>query len=228
MALFEFLGKKKEHEEAMPPLGPPAPDQLQRPFPPTPAMPKITSPGTAPSEAPVQKVLDFRSQGLNDDEIISELQMQGYSLVQIDSALRQAAASAAVKGPAPISGQLSQPMPSEKDFEKLAESIIEEKWKQAEERFEKEREWKEKTEIRMATIEKSVTDTKETLESLNRAIVGKINEYDKSLLSVGTEMKAMEQVFKQILPTLTSNVTELSRVAKEFKRKKPTIKMPGK
>ncbi len=224
MALFEFLGKKREREEATPPLGPPAPEQLRRPFPPTPAMPRIMSPRTAPSEAPVQRVLDFRGQGLNDDEIISELQIEGYTLTQIDSALRQAAASDAVKGPAPISGQQPQPMPSEKDFEKLAESIIEEKWKQAGERFEKEREWKEKTEVRMATIEKSVTDAKETLESLNRAIVGKVNEYDKSLLSVGTEMKAMEQVFKQILPTLTSNVTELSRVAKEFKRKKTPVK----
>lgn len=218
MALFEFLGRKKEKEEAMPTLGPPIPVPIKRP--PTPAMPNIPPPTTAfPSGVPTDKVVELREQGLSDDEIVSELQIQGYSMPQIESGLSQSKMSGFVKGPTAISGQEQQRL-SEKDFEKLAESIVEEKWKAVEEKLEKEREWKERNEVRMATLEKSHTDLKEALESLNRAIVGKISEYDRSILSVGTEMKAMEKVFKQILPTLTDNVTELSRVTKELKKKK--------
>lgn len=221
MALFEFLGRKKTKEESMPPLGPPIPEPIRRPMP---AMPNIPPPATAfPSRVPTEKVVDLRGQGLSDEEIVSELQIQGYSMPQIESSLSQSKMSSFVKGQAPISGQ-EQPQLSEKDFEKLAESIVEEKWKAVEEKLEREREWKEKNEVRLATIEKSHADLKEALESLNRAIVGKISEYDRSILSVGTEMKAMEKVFKQILPTLTDNVTELSRVTKELKKKKAVAK----
>lgn len=211
MGLF---GGKKEEEE-LPPLGPPAPS----PMPPTPRIPPPTG---MPSGVPMQKVLDLQAQGLSDEEIISELQTQGYTLPQIESALKQSKGAAAVRGPAPISG--GKPAVSEKEFEKLAESIVEERWKVVEERLEKEREWKEKTEGRVAAVEGELKDLITRIESLNRAIVGKISDYDKSLLSVGTEMKAMEKVFKQILPNLATNVTELSRVTKELKKQKKTKK----
>lgn len=202
-----FGKKEEEKEEEMPPLGPPAPQP-----------PSIPPPTGAPTGIPMQKVLDLQAQGLSDEEIISELQTQGYTLPQIESALKQSKGAAAVQGPAPISG--AKPAPSEKDFEKLAESIVEERWTDIEERLEKERDWKEKVESKVTVLEKEFENLKSGLESLNRAIVGKISEYDKSLLSVGTEMKAMEKVFKQILPTLSSNVTDLSRIAKDLKKQK--------
>ncbi len=211
---FDFFSKKKEEE--LPPLGPPAPEPERYPVP-----PRIPPPGTSPSGVPVQKILDMQAQGLSEDEIISELQTQGYSLPQIESALRQSKGAGAVGGAAPISGAQ---IFSEKEFEKLAESIVEEKWGTIEERLEKERDWKEKTDTRLGIFEKTLSDLKDTLESLNRAIIGKVEEYDKSLLSVGTEMKAMEKVFKQILPSLTSNVTELSRITKGLKQKKTAKK----
>ena len=49
--------------------------------------------------------------------------------------------------------------------------------------------------------------------------MSKIADYDKNLLSVGTEIKAME-VFQKVLPTLTENVGELSRITKEIKIQK--------
>ena len=53
-------------------------------------------------------------------------------------------------------------------------------------------------------------------------IVAKISDYDKNLLDVGTEIKAMEKVFQKVLPELTGSVSELSRITKGIKGKKKT------
>ena len=81
-------------------------------------------------------------------------------------------------------------------------------------------EWKDKTDSRIDKIEQSLTDLKGDLSSLHKGIIGKISEYDKSLLSVGTEIKAMEKVFQKVLPELTSNVQQLSRMTKTRKTTK--------
>ena len=62
-----------------------------------------------------------------------------------------------------------------------------------------------------------MSDVKADLETLHKAIVSKIGEYDKNLLDVGTEIKAMEKVFQKVLPTLTENVSELSRITRQVK-----------
>ncbi len=43
-------------------------------------------------------------------------------------------------------------------------------------------------------------------------------EYDQNILNVGTEIKVMEKVFQKVLPTLTENVNELSRITKGMKK----------
>jgi hypothetical protein len=49
-------------------------------------------------------------------------------------------------------------------------------------------------------------------------------DYDKNLLDVGTEIKAMEKVFQKVLPELTSSVQELGRITKTAKAAKPAKK----
>ena len=68
--------------------------------------------------------------------------------------------------------------------------------------------------------EQELEDLKGDVENLHKAIVAKIGEYDKNLLDVGTEIKAMEKVFQKVLPELTGSVSELSRITKGIKTKK--------
>ena len=68
---------------------------------------------------------------------------------------------------------------------------------------------------RVDKMEQSLTDVKTDLDGLHKAIVARIGEYDKTLIDVGTEIKAMEKVFQKVLPELTSNVQELSRMTKK-------------
>ena len=78
-------------------------------------------------------------------------------------------------------------------------------------------EWKDSVNARMERIEQQVTDIKSDLDGLHKAIIARVGEYDKTLSSVGTEIKAMEKVFKDVLPEMTSNIQELSKLTKEFK-----------
>ena len=169
------------------------------------------------------------------DQVIQELERQGYNSSQIFDALNQAS----LMGPNPGIDQ-SQNFPQQQDFsqeqfmpqqpmdqpqapqpqidkgqiEEVAEAIIDEKWKEFEEDLKVIIEWKEKTESKINKFEQEIADLAATLNSLNKSLMGKISEYDKNISSVGTEIKAMEKVFEKVLPSLTENVNKLERMSK--------------
>ena len=232
MAIFDFLKKKEE----------PLPDQgLYGPPGPPPIGPDTASAGAGQGDTPTEYVLNMQRQGLTNNQIIQILQRQGYSQRQIYDALNQVQVKGAVEqaplfqstpsgdqglGPPPglppasTPGQPSQQGQSvrpSQEIEATVEAVVEERWKDVDKRLEKEKEWKAQTDARLARLEQYVTDLKGDLDNLHRAIVSKISDYDKNLLSVGTEIKAMEKVFQKVLPTLTESVGELSRITKEIK-----------
>ncbi|MEK6874285.1 MAG: hypothetical protein AABX52_00890 [Nanoarchaeota archaeon] len=215
MAMFDFLKKKSAQEPNLS-------------FPPAPA----------PTETPTEYVTSMQQQGLSNNQIIQILQRQGYNQTQVYDALNQATLKSTITGATPISAEEIQtpiiPQPAEApqqrtlpagdshtaSFEEIAESIVDEKWKELQKKIDKDREWRDQTEIRITKIEQQITDLRTELDNLHRAIISKIGDYDKSLLSVGTEIRAMEKVFQKILPELTDNVSELSRITKAIKSKK--------
>ncbi|MEM3690267.1 MAG: hypothetical protein QXZ40_00875 [Candidatus Micrarchaeia archaeon] len=105
-------------------------------------------------------------------------------------------------------------------IEEIAEAIIDEKWNEFIVNVNKIIAWKEKTEARMTALEKRMDDLKASVDQLQKAILEKVGEYDKHVTEVGVELKAMEKVFQKVLPTFTSNINELSRIASELKEKK--------
>ena len=48
-----------------------------------------------------------------------------------------------------------------------------------------------------------MADLKSDFDGLHKAILGKIGEYDKNLVNIGTDIKAMEKVFQKVIPILT-------------------------
>ena len=101
--------------------------------------------------------------------------------------------------------------------EEISEAIIEEKWKDLMKDFTKVMEWKTSMEQRIAVLEQRFADLKAAFDSLQKSVVEKVSDYDKSVKDVGSEMKALEQVFQKIIPTMTENVNELSRITKGMK-----------
>ena len=212
MALEIFKKKEEIPAAPAPPVAPPG-----APVPVPPAGP--------PAGTPTDYVLSLQRQGLTPNQIIQTLQRQGYSQAQISDAMNQASVKVAVTGgEAPISGQFPQgpailPPSGSEHFEEIAESIVNEKWEDFSKELEKESVWKEKTESRVGVLEGQLGEIRKDLDNLHKAIVSKVSDYDKNLLSVGTEIKAMEKVFQQILPSLTENVAELSKITKSMKKK---------
>ncbi len=201
------------------------------------------------STVPVDEVLRMKEQGFTNNQIVQALQRNGYKMHQVFDAMNQADLRSAgpVEGAVPAelaepslgqpveqdsipdlpSGQLAEEEPQqapqeryEEHVEEVAEAIIEEKWEDLMKSINKLLEWKEEMENRMAAVEQSMKDLKENFSSLQRSVFGKVAEYDKSMKSVGADIQAMETVFQKVLPTLTDNVNELSRLTKKAKEKK--------
>ena len=208
MAMFNF-GKKREVEENTP------------------------APGN-----PINMIMAMKQRGMGNDQIIQELEMQGYNSSQIFDAINQTNLSG---NDAPFVPQGSmqppqmqefpqqtyaQPMPQfeqppqqvdREQIEEIVEAIIDEKWKEFERDIKLIIEWKDKTESKIDQMDQQIRDLAGSLNTLQKSIIGKVSEYDKNLTNVGVEIKAMEKVFQKVLPSLTENVNKLERMSKGSK-----------
>ncbi len=214
MALMDIFKKKKEEQA---PYGMPA--GMPQGMPPMPGeMPPM------PSEVPISQVVSMQSQGLTNNQIIQTLQRQGFQATQIYDALAQAEAKRSIEpmevpGEMPPKTEVRPAPPAHPESEAVVEQIIEEKWQELQKDLAKINEWKDMVTSRMDKLEQSTIDMKTDLDGLHKAIVSRIGEYDKTLMDVGTEIKAMEKVFQKVLPELTGNIQELSRITKNVKGK---------
>ncbi|MEM4246742.1 MAG: hypothetical protein QXR48_00250 [Candidatus Woesearchaeota archaeon] len=219
MGLLDIFKKKPAAEAPAPVAGYPVPMGMP-------------VPGPMPPEVPTDQVLAMRQQGLTNNQIIQTLQRQGYQPQQIYDAMAQAEMKGGAEPmpEAPSAGVGEFPAAetapkgaaeTPKGFEEIAEAVVEEKWNEFMKEIGKINEWKEATTSRLDKLDQSLADMKSDLDNLHKAIVSKISEYDKNLLDVGTEIKAMEKVFQKVLPELTGSVAELSRITKTAKTAKP-------
>lgn len=110
---------------------------------------------------------------------------------------------------------------NEEEIEELIEAIIEEKWDALEKNVNKIVEWKDSVQDELIDIKEKFGIIQTNFDNLHKAIVGKIGDYDQNILNVGTQLKAMEQVFSKVLPAFTDNVNELTRITDKMKRKGP-------
>lgn len=126
--------------------------------------------------------------------------------------------------PAPPSGasSSSQELLTE-DIEKIAESIIGEKWDKVKGELDSLTSWK-------TEIGTQVTEFKSQLEALDKkvadaqnAMIGKVDEYNKSLQGVNVEIQAMGKVFEKVIPQFTDNVNRLSELVDNKSVSKPVI-----
>ncbi len=197
MGVFDFLKKKEA-----PPTAEPQP--------------------SAP--VPVDQVYSLKQQGYTNEQIVQYLQQQGFSYQQIYDAITQTETRAEAEpyaSPPMAYEEVPAPQTAPKEgTEELVEKIIQEKWQELTRELGKFNEWKEKTDSRLDKIEQSISDIKGQMDNLQKAVVGRVSEYDKALLDVGTEIKAMEKVFQKVLPDLTTSVQELSRITKTVKKGK--------
>lgn len=193
---------------------------------------------------PLEEVTTLKEQGLSDNQIIDELKRRGYSLPQISDALAQTAI-AAPGNPgemsSPVEGQVMSPegtspevVPSEPTsappvahleelegrIEEIVESVIDEKWDLLIKEVKKILEWKEKKEDEIKALGRDIEKLKDDFKELHQGVLGKLESYDERMIEVGTELKAVGKVFKEVVPEFVEQVKELRSITKNIKRKK--------
>ena len=121
----------------------------------------------------------------------------------------------------PLGNNFSQSSNSPEEIKELidetVEKIIEEKWDKVTTDVEKVLKWKNTVEHEIQGLNENLGEIKENFERMEKKIMSKINDYDKDILDIGSEIKALEKVFQKITPTLVNNVNELSKIAKTFR-----------
>lgn len=194
------------------------------------------------NDMPIDQVKAMRSKGFDNNQIVQALQRNGYSSTRIFDALNQAdlVTGAAMpsdssfmgdQAPAPPGYDAPESMQnygggggmgggvSNEEVEELVESIIDEKWEELAKDINKIVEWRNDVESRISKMEQRFESLKDEFDKLHQAIIGKIGDYDKNILEVGAEVKAMEKVFSKVLPLFTENVNELNRITQDIKKK---------
>lgn len=108
---------------------------------------------------------------------------------------------------------------STEQIEEITESIVDEKWEEFLTKIGDISLWKENVNNELIAIKQEILRTQDRFANLQRAILGKVDEYNQNIGNISTEMKALEKVFQKILQPLTSNIKELSRITKKLKKK---------
>ncbi len=107
----------------------------------------------------------------------------------------------------------------EEIIEEIIEKVVDEKMNTTIKNVKRVISWKEKVENDIAVLKEDIINLKDSFDRLEKRILGKINDYDKNILNVNSEIKALEKVFQKITPTLVNNVNELSRIVRDIKIK---------
>ncbi len=188
-----------------------------------------------PAQDLVNEVTGLRSQGLGNDEIVQRLLYKGYSNAAIFDAMSETELTPALESSSdtmdyqelqPTYNQgyaevQSSPAPTvdASKISEIAESIIEEKWSDLIDHVNRIIEWKSSMEIKLTSMDEQIKGLRADFESLQKGVLGRINDSDSTMREVGTDIKALEQVFKKILPGFVENVNELSRITQSLKKK---------
>jgi len=113
----------------------------------------------------------------------------------------------------------TQPVKSEmENVEVLIENIVEEKWKRMMENYGDILSWKEKVRTEIIAVKQELLRLRTRLENTEQAILGRVTQYDKDIIEMGSDVKALEKVLQNILKPLTSSIKELQEVTRKLKK----------
>jgi len=108
---------------------------------------------------------------------------------------------------------------STETIEEITEEIVNEKWREVKTRITDVVEWKNYADRRITAIDDRLKRIELSLDRLQAALLGKVQEYGRSIRDVGSEVESLEGAFSKVLSPLISNVKELGRITEEIKLK---------
>jgi len=119
-----------------------------------------------------------------------------------------------------MGSSMPSPQISTDYIQQVAEEVVEEKWDDLMSKVGDIRLWKDKIDNDITSIKQEIIRTQNHFSSLQKAVLGKVSEYNENILNINTEMKALEKVFEKIIQPLTENIKELGKITNKLKTKK--------
>lgn len=169
---------------------------------------------------------EMRASGMSSRDIVRDLTSKGYPSADILSGFQTPQNSPAEypatmpTAPSPYPFKSFAPKPSTDEIQEIAESIVKEKWKASEKEIESIKKWRDDFETNLSNLSDRMTKLEMKMDSVEQAILGKVDEYGKTISDVGTELKAMQRVFSTTMPAFTENIKELQGLVEETKAKR--------
>lgn len=183
-------------------------------------------------------VVRSRESGDSDKEIIDDLKDKGFGSQKILDIMKKAdlkvASSAPASGIEPAfeadedldnlgaeeePAEHTKTRPVDSDIEEIAEKIAEEKWSSVKKELEELTKWKDDSSAALEEMKQKFDELNTNIELFKKQLLERLTGYSDDIKDVSADIKAMDMVFKQILPELTSDVKELSGIIGKLKKK---------
>ena len=123
-------------------------------------------------------------------------------------------------GPPPPMGDVAEIETESEDVEVLVEKLVSDKTKGMEMRNKDMEASIGKIHADIHELKNLTTELREKYAGLQEESLGKVEEYAKELENVGAQIKAMQRILKDIIPTLSDNIIQLQRLVDDIKVKK--------
>ncbi len=190
----------------------------------------------------------MQSQGLGDEEIGENLRQQGFSPKEVNDAFSQLRIREAVsqeysdvESPQPPqpgaetqSGayqEYSYPQQqytsgvSSDTVAELVDQAVSEKMSALNKSISSLASLKSSFEGQLKEMDTRIKKLEENMETLQRAVIGKIGDYGKDIKNIHSEMSAMQEGFSKMLNPLTDNIRKLERIGGKSREKRAQNEM---
>ncbi len=187
----------------------------------------------------IQAFYKLKSMGYSNYQIIDAMQAQGYKSNEIYDAINQyelknsmgpgvnspngdfggEAATETTGGNMDI-GYAAPTSQIDERIQEISEEIIAERWQEILNNIKKVVDWKNKTDERIKKIEADIENLKSQTENIQESILKKIKDYDVHITQFTSNFKAMESVFRDVLPQFTQSVQDLAEYIDDLRGKK--------
>lgn len=193
----------------------------------------------------LSRIISMRQQGMPDQQIFDMLTKEGVPPEAIDQAMNAPVGQPpgnmpgpplppppgatlppppgqAMMGPRGIPappGQVAQLETESEDVEALVEKLVAEKAEGMDMRLKDIEADMGKVRADVQELKNGVTELTTKYAGLQEDSLGKVEEYAKELENVGAQIKAMQRILQQIIPSLAENITQLQQVVDKVKKK---------
>ncbi|MCD6576229.1 MAG: hypothetical protein J7K73_03655 [Nanoarchaeota archaeon] len=104
------------------------------------------------------------------------------------------------------------------ELQRIIEDIIEEKWKEVEQKISKLDAWKARVDEKVSNLSAKVTELNKRVDDFSKVLVSKTEEYKETINNVNTEMEALEKVMGKLIPGLAEEIKELRKIVEKMKK----------